>query len=98
MVGIAFAAVVEVLELQGARQRGRRVPIRRRRRRGRCLRSDAQVVEVSDVAASSDGINDEKEESYEVPLPDMAPPGPHGVVVRATDLLGNVATARVDVP
>ena len=46
----------------------------------------------------TDGINDEKEESYEVPLPEMAPPGPHVVVVRATDLLGNVATARVDVP
>jgi hypothetical protein len=46
----------------------------------------------------TDGINDEKEESYEVPLTDLAPPGPHVVVVRATDLLGNVATARVDVP
>ena len=46
----------------------------------------------------TDGINDEKEESYEVALPDMTPPGPHVVVVRATDLLGNVATARVDVP
>jgi hypothetical protein len=45
-----------------------------------------------------DGINDEKEESYEVALPDLTPPGPHVVVVRATDLLGNVATARVDVP
>jgi hypothetical protein len=46
----------------------------------------------------TDGINDELEESFEVALPDLAPPGPHVVVVRATDLLGNVATARVDVP
>jgi WD40 repeat protein len=46
----------------------------------------------------TDGINDEREESYEIALPDLAPPGPHVVVVRATDLLGNVATARVDVP
>jgi hypothetical protein len=46
----------------------------------------------------TDGINDEREETYEVALPDLAPPGPHVVVVRATDLLGNVATARVDVP
>jgi hypothetical protein len=46
----------------------------------------------------SDGINDEMEESYEVPLEGLAAPGPHVVVVRATDLLGNVATARVDVP
>jgi sugar lactone lactonase YvrE len=46
----------------------------------------------------TDGINDEKEESYEVPLTDLTPPGPHVVVVRATDLLGNVSTARVDVP
>jgi WD40 repeat protein len=46
----------------------------------------------------TDGINDEKEESFEVPLPHLEPPGPHVVVVRATDLLGNVATARVDVP
>ena len=46
----------------------------------------------------TDGINDEKEESYEVSLDGLTPPGPHVVVVRATDLLGNVATARVDVP
>ena len=29
---------------------------------------------------------------------DLAGPGPHMVVVRATDLLGNVATARVEIP
>jgi hypothetical protein len=44
-----------------------------------------------------DGIADSLEESYEIPLP----PGtgrPRIVVLRATDLLGNVATTRVDAP
>jgi hypothetical protein len=45
-----------------------------------------------------DGINDAREEVYEIPTSDLAPPGPHVVVVRATDLLGNVATARIQVP
>jgi sugar lactone lactonase YvrE len=44
-----------------------------------------------------DGINDAREESYEF-QPRLAPPGPHIVIVRATDLLGNVATARIEVP
>ena len=43
-----------------------------------------------------DGIADSLEETYEIPLP--AAPAARLVVVRATDLLGNVATARVDVP
>jgi len=44
-----------------------------------------------------DGIADSREESYEIPL---APSKgrPRIVVLRATDLLGNVATARVDAP
>ena len=46
----------------------------------------------------ADGINDEVEESFEIALTDLVAPGPHVVVVRAMDLLGNVATARVDVP
>ena len=46
----------------------------------------------------TDGINDEMEETYEITLADLVPPGPHVVVVRAMDLLGNVASARVDVP
>jgi hypothetical protein len=45
----------------------------------------------------SDGISDSLEESYDFPVRDLGP-GPHVVVVRASDLLGNVATARVDVP
>ena len=44
-----------------------------------------------------DGINDAREESYEF-LPRLASPGPHIVIVRATDSLGNVATARIEVP
>lgn len=42
-----------------------------------------------------DGINDSLEESYEI-VPAELQPGPHVVVVRATDSLGNVATARVE--
>jgi hypothetical protein len=45
----------------------------------------------------TDGINDAMEETYEIVLSDLPPPPPHIVVVRATDLLGNVATARVEV-
>lgn len=42
-----------------------------------------------------DGINDAPEETYEITLGELAP-GPHVVVVRATDSLGNLATARVE--
>jgi outer membrane protein assembly factor BamB len=45
-----------------------------------------------------DGINDSIEETYEIPVAELGSPGPHLVVVRAMDLLGNVATARVEVP
>lgn len=43
----------------------------------------------------TDGINDALEETYEI-APGEPQPGPHVVVVRATDSLGNVATARVE--
>ncbi len=46
-----------------------------------------------------DGIADAASESYELRIPDS--PGARGkrlVVLRASDLLGNVATARVDLP
>ena len=43
-----------------------------------------------------DGINDSPEETYEF-TPRGLTAGPHVVVVRATDLLGNVATARVNI-
>jgi len=43
-----------------------------------------------------DGISDSLSETYEFTLP--AVPGPRVVVLRASDLLGNVATGRVDVP
>jgi WD40 repeat protein len=45
----------------------------------------------------TDGISDTTEESYEF-APETATPGPHMVVVRAMDLLGNVASARVEIP
>ncbi len=45
-----------------------------------------------------DGINDSLEESYEFALPELTGPGPHVVVVRASDLLGNMATGRVEIP
>jgi sugar lactone lactonase YvrE len=44
----------------------------------------------------SSGINDGLEESYDITVSDLAEPGPHSVVVKGTDLFGNVATARVD--
>jgi len=46
----------------------------------------------------ADGIADSLEESYEIALPAARSAGPRIVVLRATDSLGNVATARVDVP
>jgi outer membrane protein assembly factor BamB len=45
----------------------------------------------------ADGIADSREETYDIPVPPAAG-RPRIVVLRATDLLGNVATARVDVP
>jgi hypothetical protein len=44
-----------------------------------------------------DGINDARQEKYEL-SPRFATPGPHLVVLRATDLLGNMATTRIEVP
>jgi len=46
----------------------------------------------------TDGINDSREETYEFSLESLSGPGPHIVVVRASDTLGNVSTARVEVP
>ncbi len=46
----------------------------------------------------TDGINDSREETYEISLEALAGSGPHIVVVRASDSLGNVSTARVEVP
>ena len=48
--------------------------------------------------AMKSGINDSLEETYEFTLGEVTGPGPHVVVVRASDLLGNVATGRVEIP
>jgi sugar lactone lactonase YvrE len=46
-----------------------------------------------------DGIADSPEERYEVAVPTAAPgAGTRMIVLRATDILGNVSTLRVDVP
>jgi hypothetical protein len=45
-----------------------------------------------------DGIADAPDESYRIELPPRTGRARRVVVLRATDLLGNVATARVDVP
>jgi hypothetical protein len=46
----------------------------------------------------TDGINDSLQETYDFPVPASAGDGPNVVVLRVSDRLGNVATARVDVP
>ena len=45
-----------------------------------------------------DGINDSREEAYEITFGALTGQGPHMVVVRASDSLGNVSTARVEIP
>jgi hypothetical protein len=45
----------------------------------------------------TDGISDTPEETYEF-APETTTPGPHMVVIRSMDLLGNVASARVEIP
>ena len=71
------------------------------------VRDDASPVRTLELSIDAgrweqvdpvDGIADSLEESYEITLPTPKEAGPHIVVLRATDLLGNVATARVDVP
>ena len=71
------------------------------------VRDDSSIVRRAEYSVNGgrwrevhpvDGINDALEEVYEIPISELPPPGPHVVVVRATDLLGNVATGRVQVP
>jgi hypothetical protein len=45
-----------------------------------------------------DGINDALEEVYDIPVRGLEGPSPHIVVVRASDLLGNLSTGRVETP
>jgi hypothetical protein len=46
----------------------------------------------------TDGINDSLQESYDFAVADLTGPAPHVVVVRASDLLGNTSTGRVEIP
>jgi hypothetical protein len=46
----------------------------------------------------TDGISDSLEETYDIDLEAISGQGPHVLVVRARDRLGNVATARVLLP
>lgn len=46
----------------------------------------------------TDGINDSLEEAYEFAVPELTGPGPHVLVVRASDLLGNTSTGRIEIP
>jgi hypothetical protein len=71
------------------------------------VRDDSSMVRRADYSVDGgrwrevhpvDGINDALEETFEIPTAELPPPGPHVVVVRAADLLGNVSTARVQVP
>jgi outer membrane protein assembly factor BamB len=45
-----------------------------------------------------DGINDSREETYELKPEGLGKGGPHILVIRVFDLLGNAATARVEIP
>jgi hypothetical protein len=76
--------------------------------RVRCLaRDDLSVMRKAEFAIDggrwqevypADGINDGLEETYDITPGEIPGPGVHVLVVRATDLLGNVATARIEVP
>jgi hypothetical protein len=44
-----------------------------------------------------DGVADSPEEQYDI-APRVTGAGPHAVILRATDILGNTSTVRVDVP
>jgi hypothetical protein len=71
------------------------------------VRDDSSLIRRTDYSLDGgrwqevlplDGINDSAEETYEVTPSGLAGPGPHILVLRAADLLGNVATARVELP
>jgi WD40 repeat protein len=69
------------------------------------VRDDSSLIRKAEYAIDggrwqevhpTDGINDSLEETYEIVPHDLSP-GTHVLVVRASDLLGNTATARVEV-
>lgn len=45
-----------------------------------------------------DGINDSQDETYDFTPRETKGDGPHVIVIRAMDLLGNASTARVEIP
>src|SRR5262249_20931227 len=71
------------------------------------VKDDASIVRRTEYSVDGgkwqeghplDGINDGLEESYELAVGEMTGRGPHVVVVRASDLLGNLATGRIEIP
>jgi hypothetical protein len=71
------------------------------------VKDDASIVRKTEYSVDggkwqevhpADGINDSLEESYEFAAGEMTGPGPHAVVVRSSDLLGNFSTGRVELP
>ena len=70
-------------------------------------RDDASLIRKAEYAVDggrweeihpTDGINDSLEEVYEFQPIDRSEAGPHVVVVRVADQLGNVATVKVETP
>jgi hypothetical protein len=71
------------------------------------VRDDSSLIRRTDYSLDGgrwqevlpvDGINDSPEETYEVVPAGLTGSGPHSLVLRSVDLLGNVATARVELP
>jgi hypothetical protein len=71
------------------------------------VKDDASIVRRTEYSVDggkwqevhpTDGINDSLEEAYEFAVPELTAAGPHVLVVRASDLLGNLSTGRIEIP